>query len=65
MKEIANADETSLDQTPFLEESRLKEIANDAIERYKERSVNLGTTAVTEKPSKVGVCISCLNLSYF
>jgi len=55
VKEIANSDEISLDQTPFLEESRLKEIANDAIERYKERSVNLGTTAVTEKPTKSGV----------
>jgi len=54
VKEIANADETSLDQTPFLEESRLKEIANDAIERYKERSVNLGTTAVADKANKAG-----------
>ena len=49
IKEIAAFDETSLDQTPFLEEAKLKEIAKDAIEKYKEKSVNLGTTGQLEK----------------
>jgi len=49
IKEITAMDETSLDQTPFLEESKLKEIAKDAIEKYKEKSVNLGTTGQLEK----------------
>jgi hypothetical protein len=49
IKEIANSDETSLDQTPFLEEARLKEIAKEAIERYKEKSISLGASALLEK----------------
>jgi len=49
LKEIANSDETSLDQTPFLEESRLKEIAKEAIEKSKEKSISLGASALLER----------------
>jgi len=49
LKDIAISDETALDQTPFLEESRLKEIAKEAIERSKEKSISLGASALLEK----------------
>jgi len=49
MKEITSLDEPVLDQAPFLEESRLKEIAKETIERYKEKSVSLGASTLLEK----------------
>lgn len=49
LKDIAMSDETALDQTPFLEESRLKEIAKEAIEKSKEKSISLGASALLEK----------------
>jgi len=55
LKDVANADETSLDQTPFLEESRLKEIAKEAIERSKEKSISLGASALLEKSVREAV----------
>jgi chromosome segregation ATPase len=58
IKEIFTNDELVPDQIPFLEGKRLEELAKDTIERYKERSVNLGTTSLLEKsvrdpPSKL------------
>ncbi len=52
IKEIATNDDLPLDHAPFLEESRLKEIANDAIERYIEKSVNLGQSSNHDKSIK-------------
>jgi len=49
VKDIATTDETNFDNVPFMDESRLKEVAKDAIEKYKERSVNLGTTSIIDK----------------
>lgn len=49
VKDIATTDETNLDNIPFMDESRLKEVAKDAIEKYKERSVNMGTTSLIDK----------------
>jgi len=55
VKDIATTDETNFDNIPFMDESRLKEVAKDAIEKYRERSVNLGTTSVIEKSVREAV----------
>jgi len=40
IKDLTFTEESSLDQTPFLEESQLMDLAIDVIEKYKERSIN-------------------------
>ena len=58
VKDIATTDETNLDNVPFMDVSRLKEVAQDAIEKYKERSVNLGTTSMIDKSVREAVKFS-------
>jgi len=50
VKDLTFTEESSLEQTPFLEEDRLKVIALEVLDKYRERSINNGYQSV-ERPN--------------
>lgn len=46
MKDLTFTEESSLDQTPFLEEDQLKDLALGVLDKYRERSMNNGYQSV-------------------